>query len=242
MRFQWNASTLARFSYFILVLILGLLLLVSCVFLLSQAVRTAPDRSWFGNVNALIVGAAYIVVLVVSLAFCLKRRLSVRLGLARIPKGRIAIGKGDLPKAVHILIEEELLRSCAIAYTAQPRIARRDGWGTPGTKHENVRFRTAILDTIPSIDKAARKVIPSMPSLSPHVPLSRHLRHIMPLVSADALGEMHFRAYTDAVEKARYAEQELTEEEFGAAVDSGAAISDILTAYQRVLSERNNFQ
>lgn len=62
MRFQWNASTLARFSYFILVLILGLLLLVSCVFLLSQAVRTAPNRSWFGNVNALIVGAAYIVV------------------------------------------------------------------------------------------------------------------------------------------------------------------------------------
>lgn len=216
----------------------------------------------------------------------------MRLGLARIPKGRIAIGKGDLPKvcpefvvwisflsipklyalqAVHILIEEEFLRSCAIAYTAQPRIARRDGWGTPGSftpifvirtsyrlrtfalQEQNTRMcafaqqfstpsqasvRTCLLFAlfhfrliIFTVDKAARKVIPSMPSLSPHVPLSRHLRHIMPLVSADALGEMHFRAYTDAVEKARYAEQELTEEQFGAAVDSGAAISDMCARF-----------
>ena len=37
--------------------------------------------------------------------------------------------------------------------------------------------------SIPNTDAAARAVIPSMPPLSPHLPLSRHLRHILPLLS-----------------------------------------------------------
>ena len=49
-------------------------------------------------------------------------------------------------------------------------------------------------------DAAARAVIPSMPSYSPHIPIYRHLRHIMPLISADAYGETYFQTYVDAVE------------------------------------------
>lgn len=116
-----------------------------------------------------------------------------------------------------------------------------------GTIYENIRFRTAILDTIPHIgtpaykdinlqffliqarfiDATARKVIPSMAPLSPHVPLARHLRHIVPLVRADEHGTEYFATYTDAVERARYASDELTEAEFEAALDAVAAIRDM---------------
>jgi hypothetical protein len=35
---------------------------LSCVALLSQAVRTAPNRSWHRNYNALVIGASYVIV------------------------------------------------------------------------------------------------------------------------------------------------------------------------------------
>lgn len=49
---------------------------------------------------------------------------------------------------MHNFIEQEFLRSCAIAYASLPKVAHRDGWGAPGTKYDGVRFRTAILDTV----------------------------------------------------------------------------------------------
>lgn len=55
--------------------------------------------------------------LVSSLAFCLNRRLSVRLMLARIRKGRIATGTGDLPKYVCPLqIDSKLIMHLADAH------------------------------------------------------------------------------------------------------------------------------
>jgi len=59
--------------------------------------------------------------------FCLNRRLSIRIRLSRITN-RLAISKGDLPKT---FIDEEFLRSCAIAYSAIPEVTFREGWGTP---------------------------------------------------------------------------------------------------------------
>ena len=67
-------------------------------------------------------------------------------------------------------------------------------------------------------------MIPSIPPLSPHVPLARHLRHIAPLVSADANGEAYFEIFTTAVEKARYSSAEMTQQEFEAAIEAGNAI------------------
>lgn len=77
------------------------------------------------------------------------------------------------------------------------------------------------------IDNAARSVIPSMPPLSPRGPLALHLRHIAPLISVDARGEMYFRTFTEAVEKARYADQEISLPEFESAMDAGTAITEM---------------
>lgn len=89
-----------------LVVIIGLVVVVSDIFNLSQAVRTAPNENWTRNGNIISISAAYILVgsplirsiltvakaemhdvgqLVISLAFCPKRWLLVRLKLARVP-------------------------------------------------------------------------------------------------------------------------------------------------------------
>ena len=53
---------ISRLSYFVIVLVVAFLLLISAVFLLSQAVRTASNRNFTGNIDAFVIGAAYIFV------------------------------------------------------------------------------------------------------------------------------------------------------------------------------------
>lgn len=62
MRPQADARTFSRLLYVFIVLILALLLLISCLFLLSQAVRTSPNHALEKNINALVIGISYIVV------------------------------------------------------------------------------------------------------------------------------------------------------------------------------------
>lgn len=73
MPLTFNAAAAARLVYLALVIVTGLLLFVSCVFLLSQAVRTAPNKNWTRNVNAVVIGGAYI--LVVGLTVVLLRAI-----------------------------------------------------------------------------------------------------------------------------------------------------------------------
>ncbi|TDL28684.1 hypothetical protein BD410DRAFT_781208 [Rickenella mellea] len=233
-------SAIARFGYLALVLLTFVVVGLSCIGLLSQAIRTSPDRDWNANVNAVVVGGAYVLILAFSLGFCLKRRISVRRRLAKIPKSRIAVRKGDVPQPVQEYIEREFLRSCAVAYKSQPKATFREGWGAPGTKYEGIRFRTAVLDTIPEVDAVARLIIPSMPAYRTNVPITRHLRHIKSLISADDDGDAYFRNYTNVVQVARYASREPTEEEFGACIDAAAAIKQILLHYRMAQMDASN--
>lgn len=60
-------STVAATSYALLVVATVCAALLSCVALLSQAVRTAPNRSWRNNFNALVIGASYLIVVSANL-------------------------------------------------------------------------------------------------------------------------------------------------------------------------------
>jgi hypothetical protein len=89
---------------------------VSLVGLLSQAVRTSRRRSFKKNIDVLIIITAYGIVvgipppflsvvtcsneekILTSLAFCLKRRISMFRKLQRLSRGRVALSKGDIPK------------------------------------------------------------------------------------------------------------------------------------------------
>lgn len=92
------AHTISRLSYALVVLLTTIATGLSCAALLSQAVRTSKTRAWDGNINALIIGASYAIVLVASLLFCIKRRVAVTLRLHRISKLYSILGRGDLPE------------------------------------------------------------------------------------------------------------------------------------------------
>ena len=57
-----SKSTLSGLAYVVLVLLLTFFIGLSCAFLLSQAVRTSPSRNWTRNFNAVVIGAAYAIV------------------------------------------------------------------------------------------------------------------------------------------------------------------------------------
>ena len=57
-----GAQTVSGLSYVVLVLATTFVVCLSCALLLSQAVRTAPNRGWTQNFNAIVIGAAYVLV------------------------------------------------------------------------------------------------------------------------------------------------------------------------------------
>lgn len=81
-------------------------------------------------------------------------------------------------------IEEEFLRTCLVAYESLPKDVRREGWGTPGTNYsylkclmipthtgpgthnEGIRFRRALLDTVPKIGSYSNPPTQWMPVLT----------------------------------------------------------------------------
>jgi hypothetical protein len=53
-------ESLSKLTYIPLLVLIVCLIGVSGVFLLSQAVRTAPDRQWTQNGNVFVIGASYL--------------------------------------------------------------------------------------------------------------------------------------------------------------------------------------
>jgi len=53
---------IVRFAYVLVVLLTAVVVGFTAIALLSQAVRTAPNRNWAGNVNAAIIGSTYLLI------------------------------------------------------------------------------------------------------------------------------------------------------------------------------------
>ncbi|KAJ7900043.1 hypothetical protein B0H14DRAFT_2672028 [Mycena olivaceomarginata] len=209
---------LSNITYGLFLILTIIFVGLSCVALLAQAVRHAPTRDWTRNVNALVIGVSYATVLVISLLFCVKRRLAVRIRLQRISKAYTIIRRGDVPNSVHEYMTQEYMRTCLVSRESLPTDVFHPGWGRPGTKYEGVRFRRALLDTIPEIDALAHAVIPAHPPLKPHARMLHHFRFIVPLLNSNTDDEdeeftpLHY--YDSAIQLARNAAEEPTEEEF----------------------------
>ncbi|KAJ3750169.1 hypothetical protein DFH05DRAFT_1518328 [Lentinula detonsa] len=233
---------LLQISYILLVLGTFCATLLSCVAILSQAVRTAPNRSWNKNFNALIIGASYIILLIASIFFCLKRTIAVRIKLSRFSRTHKTITRGDVPDSVHKYITEEYARTCLIAHQSQPTDAFHEGWGKPGGQYEGVRFRRALLDTISKIDSLAHLVIPTHPPLKPHARMIHHFRFILPLLPSneDELTPLHY--YDSIVQLARISHQEPTEEEFELGMDSADVIMQALNECRLEMLEGSSTQ
>jgi hypothetical protein len=141
--------TLSGLSYYFLVALAFATAFLSCISLLSQAVRNDPRRTWKSNYDTIIIGGAYGVVFVASILLFLNRRIAMRLRLQRISKSYKTIRKGDVPKVnfilmlgnpsskilqqpVHRYITQEYARSCLITHASQPHNVHHEGWGRPG--------------------------------------------------------------------------------------------------------------
>ncbi|THU94826.1 hypothetical protein K435DRAFT_667476 [Dendrothele bispora CBS 962.96] len=206
--------TLLDISYVLLVLGTICATLLSCVALLSQAVRISPSQTWRNNFDALVIGASYIILAIVSLFFCINRSIAIRLRLQRISKHHKLIGSGDVPNSVHKYITKEYARTCLISHESLPKEASRPGWGQPGTPYQDIRFRTALLETIPVLDNLARNIIPATPPLKPHARMLHHFRYIIPILNTgdDGLTPLHY--YDSVIQLARYSSREPTLKEF----------------------------
>ncbi|OBZ79217.1 Fruiting body protein SC7 [Grifola frondosa] len=209
-----RGSTLSEISYVILVLLTTFFVALSCALILSQAVRTAPNREWVENFNTVVIGGAYTIVFVLSLGFCLKRRIAVHRRLQRISKEFHTLGKADVPDSVYWYVQQEYSRACLVTYEALPKDGFQEGWGKPGTKYEGIRFRTALLDSIRDIDKLAHLVIPRHPALRPHARMLHHFRFILPLLSRDEVGLTPLHYYDSAIQLSRHGSREPTEGEY----------------------------
>ncbi|KAF8140089.1 hypothetical protein EV363DRAFT_1393010 [Boletus edulis] len=218
--------------YAVIILIVACLLAVSCFALLQQAVRTAP-HGWNNNWDTVTIGATYCLVLLLSIAFCIKRRIAVRRRLQRISKTHSGINRHDLPQPVHEYISQEFARSCLISYECQPRDTTHPGWGKPGTEHGGTRFRRSLLDTIADIDARAHLVIPNLPPLKPHCRMIHHFRF-------EGLTPLHY--YDSAIQLARTSTGEPTEDEFTLGLRAADEIRRILNDCRIEMLEESRTQ
>ncbi|KAG5644723.1 hypothetical protein DXG03_007852 [Asterophora parasitica] len=234
--------TVSKVSYVFLVVIIFVATGLSCAALLSQAVRTSPNQSWKTNVNALVIGASYLIVVVVSLLYCGKRRIAVRLRLQRISKANRALGRSDLPDAVHKYVAQEYVRACLVSYESLPKDAFHEGWGRPGTKYSGIRFRRALLDTIPEIDALAHVIIPTHPAMKPHARMLHHYRFILPLLPIDEDGLTPLHYLDAAIQLARNGTGQLSEEQFELGFGAAEAILKVLNECHLEMLEDSSTQ
>jgi hypothetical protein len=125
-----------------------------------------------------------------------------------------------------------------------------------GTKYSGIRFRRALLDTVPGIgqypafqrfrfcpvsyplsldaDTLAHIIIPTHPKSKPHARMLHHFRFIIPLLPMDEDGLTPLHYYDSAIHLARISSNELSESEFETGMK---ASSDILKWYVRPRQE-----
>lgn len=190
----------------------------------------------------MIIALTYLLVFIISIAFCVKRRVAVRRRLQRIAKSHHSIVRREVPQPVHEYISQEFARSCLVAHETQPRNTVHSGWGRPGTRLSGIRFRRALLDTIAEIDARARLVIPSHPSLKPHARMLHHFRFLLPLLPKDeeGLSELHY--YDSAIQLVRTVDREPTEEEYQRGMDAAASILQMLRECRSEMLEESRMQ
>ncbi|KAG9032030.1 hypothetical protein FRB95_001980 [Tulasnella sp. JGI-2019a] len=190
------------------------------------------------NWNVFIVVGCYVALGIEALIIFLNRRHTGRKKLSTIPKPYIAVKQGDVPKDVAQMISREYTRNCIIMALSRPNKGTHPGWGAPGSKYDGMRFREAILDTIPDIDSLARTFLPELLPLRPHRPMIEHLKPLdFVLLQDDSqrLGDYH-----ELVEMARFDDAEPTEDDWERCKEIVDQMKSILTFYINAESSNGN--
>ncbi|KAK8864729.1 hypothetical protein IAR55_001985 [Kwoniella newhampshirensis] len=200
------SSILYHSSFYLFILIIATLLVGSAWGLGEQAWRTGGQRKW----NIVILVGSYVALGIISIMHVWSRVLSIKRILRTMPRPYIPTKTVDLPVKVANHIATEYSRTAVIAHISQATSGRQEGWGRPGTKWENMHFRTYILSTLPTMRQALAPSSTSSPT------------SLQPLfTAADAFNDngairLFVNSYAKMIESALYARQEPEEAEAAA--------------------------
>ncbi|KAL8286962.1 hypothetical protein RQP46_003968 [Phenoliferia psychrophenolica] len=200
----------------------ALIVLITCALLaalydIGQQLVKSTRASKISDL--IITFGTYVVITMVGIVIWISRAFQLRASLASIPKPYLPTGQDDVPKPAFELISNEFDRASVIAHISQPKGRTQDGWGRPGTAHENVHFRQAILSTISVLQSILNRLYPP-PPLSPRAsPLSpvAPLLALSPSPVPDALVPLA-EMYEEYLIKAKFGQEEPTEEDWDACV------------------------
>jgi hypothetical protein len=168
------------------------------------------------NVNSLSVLPIIVSVAIILLAlfFIIPVRLHFRnRRIRRLPRKNIPIRKRDLPSKLAHDIESELQRAVRLCTTMHPdpEKAHHLGWGKPGTAFERVHFKKSTSLSHLILERAAVHKDPSL-KMKPNQTVRQYLISL-----ADQCPQMSRTSVNivlDLYEKARYGNEELTEDEY----------------------------
>ena len=111
-------------SFTILLLITFALLAISPIDISIQLYRTEPRQRW----SIIIIAGVYVLVFLVTLFIYATRLYTTRTHLASIPKSRVPLHTGSLPKSVRRLVLAGIERSASVAFRARPRDLTGEDW------------------------------------------------------------------------------------------------------------------
>ncbi|KZO95092.1 hypothetical protein CALVIDRAFT_189953 [Calocera viscosa TUFC12733] len=175
-----------------------------------------------------------------STLIIINRLWSIRVALSQIPKAYMPVKEEDAPKGVYKLVEAEYTRASLIAYIARPRNKVAPGWGTPGGDLENIFLPRALLDTLSTVDAAARNLLPSLPPIRPQVTVTQHLAPLTEILHGEKFHEQ-IRIYDGLIQRARYGyvneDLLLTELEYMEGVRLSAELAKVYVPILRLLGE-----
>ncbi|SCZ87376.1 BZ3500_MvSof-1268-A1-R1_Chr2-2g04842 [Microbotryum saponariae] len=204
---------IARRAALLFVVILIIAALLTALYDIGVQVPRSTHSSKISDL-VLVLGA-YVAVILIGISIMISRRFALSKEYTSIPKGYIPIQSTDVPQPAFDLISNEYDRAAVITHISQPRHRTQQGWGRPGTPHENVHFRTSILATIPALEST----LSSGPLSSYHSTHSRSspLSPLTPLLKAGVLPPPIVavaQAYEQILQRARYGVDEPTEKDY----------------------------
>ncbi|KAK9766818.1 hypothetical protein K7432_003809 [Basidiobolus ranarum] len=194
-------------TLFCFVAITGAFLLFSAYDFFFQAVRRTKNISY-----VLVVGGSYLLLGLVASIFGFSRLLSIRAAINDMPKLYVPIKKEDLPKKVYHFVTSEFERIRKIQQQLEPlpNKCKQPGWGQIGTVYEDIHFKTSVVRTLGFIDQAVFRISPSL-ARPENITVSQYMEFLSHHGYVD---KRITEAYADGYERARFGEDEWSEEEY----------------------------
>ncbi|ORY45218.1 hypothetical protein BCR33DRAFT_196655 [Rhizoclosmatium globosum] len=149
-------------SLLIFIIVVSTLLGVCGLDLFIQIVSIKDDTSSLTKF-LFIVGAACVVLIVVSVGILSARKIRIRSALNQIPRVYVPIRESDMPRFLYSHVQKKLADSASVRLSLKPLSEERhmDGYGR-GTDGQLIHFKTAAAKTLLVLSETVASISPSL--------------------------------------------------------------------------------